>query len=442
MNGWVLRDPAWLAAWILVALLWWRARQIAPARPEWTGALALWKRVPGFPAAAGAHARERARLSWAARLALMALVFGVLALAHPSWRAPASGAGPWTLVLDRSPAMFLPVDLSPAARLRIDVAVDRAVLMCEENGLAPASREWLAQDWNGVQRARGARPPQAWLERDAGEGSRPPWGSHDSAASVWVSDCAVQPPPLFAGVVLSGAAVIPGPVADLGAQCWLFDGARLQAAPWPAPRSGLRLHDALPEAVLTLARLWAQARELPLSAVGQPALLELSGPAVLGAPIAGRVSRPAWSAPAAAMRAAMPDGFRAWASFRAADGASTTAVSWRPGRIALAFQQLSAGDCDPAAFALDWAELFDQACLPERGVVPLAARLREGAASARAPALSASLVRAEERSLASGLALLACSLALAGAALSASQGRLGAKDPARRVRSAIAGGLR
>ena len=417
MNGWLLRHPEALLGWIAVAYLFWRLRRTAAAQTQWTGALSIWKRVPLIADEAGTRARERRALPWSLRFALGALALGVLALADPI-ASPHSASRPaWSLVLDRSPSMFLPVDSSAGAPLRIAAALERALELCERQGVAPAAREWRTCAWDGVHSANSARPPTEWLSNEWASAVTPPWSGLDSAGVLWISDCEPPLEPLFAGLALSGAAPIPGVCADLGLDSWTFDGEQLRREPWGVGRAGVVLPENLPADVASLARLWARSRGLPVVAASAAACLTISPAGAGGAGQAGRLARESWASPASSSPSAQMEGTRSWARFESGSGPPSAGVSWRPGKIFLAVSSLEGAAADPAAFALDWSQLFEAACLPDPALVPLAARLRAGPARSVEPAASVPGSRGPQRSLAALLSGLAGALVLAALAL-------------------------
>jgi hypothetical protein len=94
----------------------------------------------------------------------------------------------------------------------------------------------------------------------------------------------------------------------------------------------------------------------------------------------------------------------------------TSPVAWCPGRIECALTSLEPLDVDAAAFAVSWSRLFDEACVPARGVVALGERIDAGAPRWTEPkdALApeqAIVSRADERP-AAWLATIAAALAL------------------------------
>ncbi|HUR27842.1 MAG TPA: hypothetical protein VM509_06630, partial [Planctomycetota bacterium] len=368
MSGWLFAHPAALSGLLLVPLLWWRARAGAPPRVQWTAALALWRRA--LPVEATEGATRRSAISWSLAAALCAVTFAVLALADPQRTPSRAMAERWTLVLDRSPSMFLPVPEAAGDVTRLQRAVELAVTLCERFRIAPEARSWTTYAFDGAHATDGARPPAAWLTRAWGPGASTPWLALDAPGHVFVTDCAPELPPARAGLVHSGAAPVHGPVADQGERCLEWDGVQLQARAWTTPRPGLHLGARLPEDLALLARLWSEQRGLDLVGDADRACLRIEPVARSGSPErTGRLEGPGWSVDARSPQIEPEAGFTSFASFRAGDGERFPAVQWRPGSIHVAPSLISAEQADSAVFSVSWAELFDRARLPDPEVV-------------------------------------------------------------------------
>ncbi len=422
MNGWSFAQPLALLALLAVPLLWWRARTAGRGEPQWTAALALWRRVA--QEAVPLDARDRRGLPLYVLAALLAAVFGTLALAGPQRRGERAGALRWTLVLDRSASMFLPLQSGSNTPTRIERAVELAVAVCERDGLAAEAREWSTWAFDGVHVARGERPPQAWLVPDWGPGGSLSWTQLDQPDHVWVSDCEPEFTPLAAGRIHCGASAVAGVVADLGPRCLFWDGQEVSEQDWFAPRAGLCIEAGVPEDLASLARLWAAERALAVVDESGAACLRLTradSPAV-EQPIAGKLVADRWSVPAS-VRGALADGrFSDWAEFEDGQGRRSPAVQWRPGEVRTCVTALSVEQADPAVFALAWVALFDAARLPVPGVVAVAERARTGPPRSDPPKAAGQASKAHVQSLAPFLAGLASALALAALALARTQG--------------------
>ncbi len=421
MNGWSFAQPLALLALLAVPLLWWRARAAGLGEPQWTAALVLWRRVA--QSALPLDARDRRGLPLSVLAALLAAVFGALALADPQRSGERAGALRWTLVLDRSPSMFLPLQIGSSTPTRIERAVELAVAACEREDLPVEAREWSTWAFDGVHVARGERPPQAWLLPEWGPGGSLPWTELDQPDHVWVSDCEPEFTPLAAGRIHCGAFAVAGVVADLGPRCLVWDGREVSEQDWSLPRAGLWIEAGIPEDLTILARLWAAERALVVEDESKAACLCLTR-ADFSAdeqPIAGNLVADRWSVPASVRGAPAAGRFSDWAELVDAQGRRSPAVQWRPGEVRTCVTALSSEQAEPAVFALAWVALFDAARLPVPGVVALAERARSGPARSDPPRAAGPASGASVQSLAPVLAGLASALALAALALARAQ---------------------
>ncbi len=444
MNGWSFLHPGVLWMALVVPILWWRARAGDRAAPQWTGSISIWRNI--VPAPGSAVEKTRRATPWPLVLALLGLTSGIFALAEPQRSPPRERAPSWNLILDRSPSMFLPVAQDAPRTLRIQRAVDLAVDLCESAGVAADAREWTTFAFDGVHASRAARPPAEWLTREWGPGAPTPWERLDDPARVWLVDGGAALSPVRAGLVQTGAAPIPGAIADLGASCLFWDGEQFREQAWDPPRAGVFLAEDLPLDIGTLARLWAQERQLVLAQAGQPACLRIErAPALSGAPTsAGKLFGVGWSADAQAVAPQPAPGERPWAEFESS-AARFPAVSWRPGVVRVALAALSAEQADAAAFAVAWAELFDQARLPDPEIVSMLERALAAPPSVHAPpAHAGSAARPAALSAAPWLASLACALVLAALVLASRNlpALSSGKTTGERVRSVARAGLR
>ncbi len=445
MSGWWFAHPA--ALWMLLALpfLWWRARAGRPAAVQWTGSLALWRRALQPQSLSGA--RSQRGVPWSLIAGLLAAVLAIVALADPQHANARTRNLRWSLILDRSASMFLPVSDAPAQTSRIERAVELAVALCEKSGVEAAARDWITYGFDGVHASPGARPPTEWLAREWGPGIETPWQRLDTPAHVWISDCKPDSLPLRAGLVHAGAAPIHGPIADLGARCLTWDGEQFAEQDWSLPRTGLFLAKDLPTDVATLASVWAQERHLSLVSEGEAACLRIAriDTASGSNETSGRVIADDWAVDAKAIRPMATAGLASWAEFKEPGGERFPGVLWRPGKIHLALTSLSCEQADPAVFSVAWAKLFDRARLPEPEVVGLLERRSSGPVSVRAPrGVADADAFAAIVSAAPWCALLASLLVLVALALSGWMGnsaRSGRKGSNEFVRSTAGAGL-
>ncbi len=444
MSGWSFAQPHALWALLLLALLWWRSRAAGHGEAQWTAALALWRRAA--QAAAPTDPRERDGLPPYALAAVLAALFGIFALAGPQRSSARAGPAHWTLVLDRSPAMFLPLQSGSDRPTRIERAVELAVAACERAGVAADAREWSTWTFDGVHVARGERPLAAWLVQDWGPGAAPPWEQLDEPDHVWVSDCEPKFAPLAAGRIQCGASAVAGIVADLGPRCLVWDGRGVSDQEWPAPRAGLWIEAGVAEDLAILARIWAAERALELVDESGAACLRLAraGSPSLEQPVSGKLVADRWSVPASVAGALAAGRSLTWAEFEDGQGRRSPAVQWRPGEVRTCVTALGAAQADPAVFALSWTALFDAARLPAAGVVSLLERARTGPLRIDPPKAAGQASRATVQSLAPWFAGMASALALLALALARSQRGLGQKlsvPVGVRVRSPSAVGL-
>ncbi len=410
MSALAFAQPHFLWLLSLLPLLWWHARRSRRGATQWTGALSLWRRAV-LPSDSS-DARRRDSLPRYMQAALGALALGILALAGPE-RVGAKAQGPqWVFVLDRSPSMFLEVE-GPAPRVtRIARAMQLALELCQRENVGPERREWLTFAADGEHRMRAERPPDEWLATEWGIGASTPWGQVDTPRHVWVSDCSPAIAPVWAGRVHSGAVPAPGAIADLGEMELFWDGAQVLERPRVGARAGLFLGAELPEAIATLARLWADGRGISIASESDRRCLSIESVATNLPIVEGRAQGVGWSAPARAACLPRGDDGIPWSEFVAADGPRGPAAIWRSGKIKLALTSLAAEEADPAAFALCWSELFDRARAPDGAVVSYGERALQGAPRVEPPRAPPSADSREATELAALPALLAAALAL------------------------------
>jgi hypothetical protein len=134
-----------------------------------------------------------------------------------------------------------------------------------------------------------------------------------------------------------------------------------------------------------------------------------------GAPREIEAGRDGWTASGSAVAVSATNGTSAWLS-TSIDGEPIDVVRWRAGRVEIGWRSMDEPRGDAAAFAVSWAQLFDAALLPQRGVVALDERRSAGAASQRAPERPVGAQSGATRA-AAVLTALAALLALAALAL-------------------------
>jgi hypothetical protein len=318
------------------------ARPVAVA----TGTLDLWRRVAA--ARARAPSRSRRRVPPALWLLAAGLGLGALALAGP--RTPGRAARELRVLVDRSPSMELPLG-------------------------------------SGTRRERAVALARAWIDSNLPAGSRVEWidragpfePGDDRPDTLWVTDAAPQPPPERAGFVASGGGAVPGPIAVQGSTRYDWDGERIVEAPGAAPQRTVAA-TGLPLPIADVLAAWVEARGAALTHGDDPgaSLVVRTSQAVDRRDL--EIGRDGWSARAVAA------GSAATRTMWLEDGDHRAIVAFAPGAIESAIVSMEEPLGDPAAFAVSWAKLFDEAVLAPAGVVELAERRAAGGEALRAPA--------------------------------------------------------
>jgi hypothetical protein len=406
----------WLALLLAVpALIWLLAARQERAVAFWTGTLALWRES----AVAPARARPAGLPPRAVRYLVAALGAAVLALAGPD-RKTSAGLRAWTVVVDRSPSMYLPWsegEQRGGTRLERALALARQAL--DAKRAAGDSVTWIAYVDGLPERETRAEFPSRWLAPPLAPQAEPPWSRHDWPGALWVTDRTPSSEPLQAGWVACGGSAVPGFISARGTDRMEWDGERLLERLAAGPRPIVAIAPEIDGPAERALRSWADAR----------------GCEVVAAPSAGavlEVTVERSASPGAALNAVLErDGWR-WQveltdqppppgeTWLADQGDGRIAVAWQPGRLAFAagrFEREPEGD--PVDFALSWSELLDRAASPPEGVVALAERREAGALSEWAP----SQARRQEDSGASSAAWLFAALAAILSAAALWQGR-------------------
>ncbi|MDP6763721.1 MAG: hypothetical protein QF860_12750 [Planctomycetota bacterium] len=368
--------PAGLLALALpvLLLLLHRARSRPPSVA--TGTLGLWRDLEGT----ARRADRRLRRAVPPRLWLLcaSLTLGAAALGGPRLPAPPA-ARTWSVVVDRSPSMYLSSDGST----RLALALDRARALLEMGRAGGDALEWESFFGGEHHVHAGDAPPAAWLTEPRAPAAEPAWETLDAPGRLWVTDALPEPAPRFAGWAASGGEAVPGPVGRTREGVVVFDGEGLTTRPAQTAPPILVLTGPLPGEVTELARLWAAERGLDVADGPTPgALLDLRG--VSEGPVSTvPVGRDGWSARAVARAAPLADGRGPLVPWLADEARR---VAFGPGRVVCAIEGLDELTGDPAAFAVSWAELLDAACGPPAGCVPTAERRAAGTGGAAEPA--------------------------------------------------------
>lgn len=376
LLGFELARPE--ASWALlsVPVLLLLVRALARPPEEVTGTLFLWRDLEE----SRTGALRRARLPVWALVTALALLSGALAWMGPrsvQARAPEN----WTVLVDRSPSMGLPVlPGGPSSRLDVALAAAREAFA---RTLGAADRvRWTSPSRAPLELAPGELPPPEWLEPRADE--EPDWGSHDRPGTLWVTDRVPAVAREHAGLCASGGAEVPGVVALDGGDDVLWEGGTLVRRPRARlPAVGIEEPpDArLPAVVERVLTAWCEARGLELVRRAPDDglfTLALAPGAVAEAELG--FGRDGWWATGRATSFAAADGAGSedWLAADVGAAAPQVLVRARAGRIELALHTFTAPQGDPAAFALSWSQLFERCSELPADVVPLAERLTAG----------------------------------------------------------------
>ncbi len=355
--------PAGFLALVVPLIVVLFASRRRPPREVPTGAFALWKAVAA-EASSSSKARKRGlprQLWWL----VLALVLTALAIAGPR-RLVAQASAPWTIVLDRSPSMYLP--LGPGgAEPRLVHGVREAQAWLDELGVPPQARSWTDGERSAP---RGTGPPAEFLSAPLAPAPPPSWARFDGPGRLWISDAEPQPAASAASVLLVGGAAIPGEVG--GGLAW--DGARL--APSSGATRGGVFASELPPVVQELLSLWCEERGLEFTSDERAARLRVYG-LHPGAPEVSSHGRDGWRARGAWQPGGAPRSDE-WG--RLEEWLAPQLVTSAAGRIHIACEGTMELSGDPAAFAVSWSKLFDERCSPAPGVVALAERRAAGPA--------------------------------------------------------------
>ncbi|MFN0007627.1 MAG: hypothetical protein ACKVXR_06940 [Planctomycetota bacterium] len=339
MNGLEWTRPLGLLALALPIAVLLASRLLARPSEIATGTLEVWKRV--LAAQPRASPRSRRRIPPAVWMLAAGLALGALALAGP--RKPSSAARELRVLVDRSPSMELPL----GAGTRRDRATELARKWIDENLPRGSRVEWLEQ--------RGAFGPE-----------------DDRPDTLWVTDAAPQPPPERAGLVASGGGTVPGAIAVDGTTRFDWDGDRIVEVPMGAPKRRVLVSGELPVPIAGVLAAWADARGAIMGTGDDPGASLVLRTGVSGPSRDVEVGRDGWKAGATA--AGAPPPLPTWLE----DREQRALVCFEPGRIESALVSMSDPEGDPAAFAVSWARLFDDAVLAPPGVVELGERRAAG----------------------------------------------------------------
>jgi hypothetical protein len=185
---------------------------------------------------------------------------------------------------------------------------------------------------------------------------------------------------------------VPGAVGVVADRLVVWDGERLVDGE-RAPARTMELGEGLPEPVLRIANVWAGARGLaarPLATdgPGATAVLVLHGFSRYAAGHPCRVARDGWSATAESTGPLpLRDGHGSIERWLAAEDGEVVVAS-APGRVHVALRSIDEPRGDPAAWAVSWSSLFDDALALPQGCVSLRERSAAGSPLTRDPVIA------------------------------------------------------
>jgi hypothetical protein len=365
--------PLGLVGLILPVIVLLTARRLDRPRELPTGTLAVWRRVSdGSPVRAQ---NARPRVPPAVWLVALALAAGSLALGGPHpVGVPESRA--WLLCIDTSPSMDLPLDPNDAeGETRGSAARARASRWLEDERGSADTVEVVFVDGE----------PSAWLE-------------HDRPGCIWITDREPASVPRYAGWCASGGPAVPGPIGAYGTRRFDWDGERVLEVAEGARRPVVYLLEPAGDVSVSpplkeVLEAWAAFRELEV--VRAPAddatldtlLVVSTSETSTGDGASCTVGRDGWSVAGSVVQP--PDSnaemsveadWTTWLSHE-----DIPVVRTQKGLVWTGWSEMGEPRGDPAAFAVSWAQLFDEALLPPAGVVSLAERRAAGERSFRVP---------------------------------------------------------
>lgn len=335
MFGFEFVRPLALAGLVVPALL--LLLSLRPERPEprAIGTFKLWRSLPESREGAG----QRRRIPLARWLLVTSLVLGCFGLAEPRETLPPVGKS-WTVVVDRSPSMYLPHESGGS---RLEVALERLDLKGEVT--------WVDRG----ERVTGSFP-EAWHVQPPAPVPEPVWSRFDESGVLWITD-AVQPGE-HAGLVASGGIAVPGPVGESDGRRLVWNGEEL-IVEGAAPATRVLIDEGLPALVRGVCSAWAAEHGLDGSA--GPVRLEVRAS---GGDSPQRGGRDGWTV---AGSGAVVHGAEPWLT----NEHGRAIISHAPGRIDVGLTTITQLAPEEAAWVISWCELLEAALLPAPGVVSL-----------------------------------------------------------------------
>lgn len=341
-----LERPWVLASLVLVIGVLWRSWQAGVPAGRLLGTLRFWPDQE----LSGDHLRRRIPPArWALAGAMVAAIAG---LAGPVWN-EAQQTAAWTVIVDRSPSMGLPLSEDKSrGQGAWDLARDhlpRGANLIFVAGDAPQDQ----QEDKG--------PPSTWAVTLASP--EPDWVRFDSEGTIWLTDRKPQVVPRYASLVHSGGHPVPGVVARDSEQELVWDGQREVLRPTRAGPLHVEIVGLGDSHLAALARLWVENRGHRLSAESPALVIEFPRQASAPTEDVQSVAQAGWE-----WRGFLtePPRGRPWIF---AQPSGSPAVAWSPGRIEVAFFEQGDPGGDLQGLARSFAALCDRALVPGPGVV-------------------------------------------------------------------------
>ena len=321
--------PAGLLLLLWIVAIVWRLRRKDAPRELATGTLALWRVVTGEGAVVTAD--QKRHVPPRAWLWFLGLLAGSLAVLDPlAMRAPTTAL--YVFQMDRSPSMYLPFEQG-GTTTRYERALQSALECLQTHSIPGDAREWRTR---GQAAVRADQPPQEWaLAPKLAQAELSPECHADEHLTL-LTDRSIES---AGGLIASGGAQALGWVAEFEGRALLWDGLLVRESDPLPPRSvapGKSISGDLAE----LFGIWARERGHALVSAGEAQYRYELGQGLSGDPLDPRV---------------------VWLEARSTQELST----------------------DPAFWAVQWAEILDEALPVRAGIVSLAERRAAGTASQR-----------------------------------------------------------
>jgi hypothetical protein len=371
------------------------------ARPEEdaTGTLEIWRRAAAEQPTSAARSRRKIPLAiW---LVCASLACAAVAAAGP--RQKHEGGQSITIVVDRSPSMFLP----SGSGIRLERPYVRLKHGPVSRGLAATSSivtiTWVSSGDVGGRGIVADDMPPEWKTPPRIAAPEIDFDSWDRPGVLFWTDRWPVSTPLQAGLLAGGGDAVPGPIGIHEGKLVVWDGTTVAVTSQAAPLRAVRIDPRVPESIARAARSWAAARGLAVApSTPDPTIflaLELRSAVEANEPsLADRkIGRDGWTAQAA-IGGRVPErdddgGLENWLA--GADGQALVRAG--PGRIWIGLRALEEVRGDPASFVVSWSRLFDERVLLPPQCVPLSERLSAEPPGFLVPTYAESEPRAPQR---------------------------------------------